>query len=325
RPVNQFVMPGSSDQLILAHDGVLGPGTVSFTSAGVSRNLQKLTLFNRVDASEVGNLLLGTEFNATFVSSWLGTSDDQRIRLEPNSQRLFLPYAGYLHAPQSSFSPVTHRLNITAVASQILTPEITVDVVEDIVRTVSTSSAPGAGRALAFGDSSVYALTQAPDAWSLNVIKEFATPIAVYRFGDQGDLHARIDRIGARCLISTFRGSLAAFKPDRLAVGPQIACPEGSFVTAVGASVVFAESSTGWQLSPDGTTIAALDPAAVAERLTHIRNDVYCTLDPTITDGIPVPYLDVAPSAVTCFPYPGAATAGGSGATPAPVPGPFRK
>src|SRR6185295_9021558 len=69
RPVNQFVMPGSSDQLILAADGVLGPGTVAFTSGGVGRNLQKLTLFDRADASEIGNLLLGTEFNADLVSS----------------------------------------------------------------------------------------------------------------------------------------------------------------------------------------------------------------------------------------------------------------
>jgi hypothetical protein len=315
-------MPGSSDQLILAHDGVLGPGTVAFTSGGVSRNLQKLTLFNRVDASEIGNLLLGTELNASFASSWLGTSDDQRIRLDADSQRLFLPYSGYLHAPQTSFNPAAHRLNITALSSQLLTPETTVDVVEDIVRTVSTSSAPGAGKALAFGDSSVYALAQTPDAWSLNVVEEFATPVAVYRFGDHADLHARIDRIGARCLISTFEGSLTAFKPDRLAVGPQIACPEGSFAAAVGLAVVFAESSTGWQLSADGKTITPLDPAAVAERLTHVRNDVYCTLDPAITDGTPVPYLDVAPSAVTCFPYPGLATAGGT--NPAPVPGPFR-
>lgn len=322
RPVNQFAMPGSSDQLILAHEGVLGPGTVSFTSGGVSRNLQKLTLFNRLDASEIGNLLLGTELNSSFAMSWLGTSDDQRIRLDPDSQRLFLPYSGYLHAPQTSFNPAAHRLNITAVANQLLTPETTVDVVEDIVRTVSTSSAPGAAKALAFGDSSVYSLTQTSDAWSLHVIEEFATPIAVYRFGDQGDLHARVDRIGARCLISTFQGSLAAFKPARLAVGAQIACPEGSFPTAVGLAVVFAESSTGWQLSPDGTAIAALDPAAVAERLSHVRNDVYCALDPGITDGTPVPYLDVPPSTVTCFPYPGRGSASGTAASA--VPGPIR-
>jgi hypothetical protein len=328
RPVNQFVMPGSSDQLILAHDGVLGPGTVAFTSGGVSRNLQKLTLFNRVDASEIGNLLLGTEFNAAFAMSWLGTSDDQRIRLDPDSQRLFLPYGGYLHAPASSFNPQAHRLNITAVANQLLTPEMTFDVVEDIVRTVSTSSAPGAGKALAFGDSSVYSLAQLPDTWSLNVIEEFATPVAVYRFGDDADLHARIDRIGARCLLSTFQGSLAAFKPDRLAVGPPLACPEGSLPTAVGLAVVFAGSSTGWQLSSDGTLITPLDPAAVTERLTHVRNDVYCALDPDVTDGAPVPYLDAVPPAVTCFPYPVPVTGGGaggaSGAVPTAVPGPFR-
>jgi hypothetical protein len=328
KAVNQFVMPGSSDQLILAQDGVLGPGTVAFTSGGVARNLQKLTLFNRNDASEIGNLLLGTEFNADFSMSWLGVPDDQRIRLDPGSQRLFLPYAGYREAPQGSFNPETHRLNITAVSSQLLTPETTFDVVEDIVRTVSTSSTAGASSALAFGDSSVYAVGQTSGGWSLDVIEEFATPVAVYRFGDQADLHARVDRIGARCQISTFQGSLNAFKPTRLAVGPQLACPEGALPAAVGLAVVFSGSSTGWQLSADGTAITALDAAAVAERLSHVRADVYCTLNPDVTDGTPVPYLDAIPSAVTCFPYPVASASDGNGGnggtTASPVPGPFR-
>jgi len=327
-PVNQFVMPGSSDQLILAQEGVLGPGTVAFTSGGVSRNLQKLTLFDRTDASEIGNLLLGTEFNATFAMSWLGSSsDDQRIRLDSDSQRLFLPYGGYLNTPQGSFNPQRHRLNITAVANRLLTPETTFDVVEDIVRTVSTSSAPGAGSALAFGDSSVYALTQTPGSWALTTIEEFATPVAVYRFGDQHDLHARIDRIGSRCEISTFQGSLNAFKPTRLATGPTIACPEGGYATAVGLAIVFGESGTGWQLSADGTSITALDAAAVAERLTHVKTNIYCTLNPNVTDGTPVPYLDAVPPLVTCFPYPAAATlgtGGTGGAMPSPVAGPVR-
>jgi len=326
-PVNQFVMPGSSDQLILANDGVLGPGTVAFTSGGVSRNLQKLTLFDRVNASEIGNVLLGTEFNASFASSWLGVSDDQRLRLEPVSQRLFLPYGGYLDTPKGTFNPQAHRLNITAVANRLLTPETTFDVVEDIVRTVSTSSAIGAGAALAFGDSSVYALTQTPGSWALTTIEEFATPIAVYRFGDRADLHARIDRIGSRCEISTFQGSLNAFKPTRLAKGPAIACPEAGYATAVGLSIVFGESGTGWQLSADGTSITALDAAAVAERLTHVKSDIYCALNANVTDGTPVPYLDAVPSVVTCFPFPGVATSGAggtTGATPTPVAGPIR-
>jgi hypothetical protein len=260
--------------------------------------------------------------------SWLGVADDQRIRLDPDNQRLFLPYGGYLNSPQGSFNPQAHRLNITAVASQLLTPETTFDVVEDIVRTVSTSSAAGAGSALAFGDSSVYALAQAPGTWSLDVIEEFATPLAVYRLSDQADLHARIDRIGGRCQISTFQGSLNAFKPDPLAVGPGIACPESSFPTAVGWAVVFSESSTGWQIGPDGTTIAALDAVAVAERLTHVRNNVYCTPNPGVTDGTPVPYLDAVPPSVTCFAAPvaaaGSSSGGANGAAPSPVPGPFR-
>jgi hypothetical protein len=303
-PVNQFVMPGSSDQLILAQDGVLGPGTVAFTSGGVPRNLQKLTLFDRTDAHELGNLLLGTEYNADFVSSWLGVADDQRIRLDPDNQRLFMPYAGYLNAPASSFNPEAHRLNVTAVANNLLTSESTFDVVEDIVRTVSVSSTAGTGQALAFGDSSVYAINQTPGSWALDVVDEFATPVAVYRIDDQGDVHARIDQIGARCQISTFQGSLNAFKAERLAVGPQIACPESSLPIAIGLSVVFPGSSTGWQLAPDGTSITALDAASVAERLTHISSGTYCALDPSITNGTPVPYLDAGPKMIECFPYP---------------------
>lgn len=305
RRVNQFVMPGSSDQLILAADGVLGPGTVAFTHAGVPRNLQKLTLFSRTDASELGNLLLGTEFNANMVSTWLGTPDDQRIRLDYGNQRLFLPYAGYHHAPTVGINPVAHRLNITAIAGGQLTSEATFEFVEDIVRTVSTSSAPDAGRALAFGESSVYALNQTPGSWSLDVIEEFATPVAVYRFSDKGDLHARIDQIGTRCQISTFSGSLNAFKAAHVAVGPQILCPDGTAPAGIGASLVYAQTGTGWRLSPDGRTITALDATAVKERLTHVNKAGYCAIDATVYDGTPVPHLDEIPPSIVCFPtYP---------------------
>lgn len=323
KALNQFVMPGSSDQLILATDGVLGPGTVAFTSGGVPRNLQKLTLFDRDDASEIGNLLLGTEFNANFVSSWLGVADDQRIRLDPDNQRLFLPYSGYHQAPQNGWNPVAHRLNVTAIANRLLTSEVTFDVAEDIVRTVSTSSAPDAGMALAFGDSSVYAVNQIPGSWSLDVIEEFATPIAVYRIRDQDDLHARIDRIGSRCQISTFAGSLNAFKPDPVGVGPQIACSEGGAPLAVGLAVVFSDAGTGWQISPDGRVITALDAAAVQERLTHVRRDTYCALDGSVVNGAAVPYLDTVPASIACFPYPSAAGIAGSGNAPAAGPGPL--
>jgi hypothetical protein len=302
KTLNQFVMPGSSDQLILAADGVLGPGTVAFTSGGVARNLQKLTLFNRDDANELGNVLLGTEFNANLESSWLGVADDQRIRLDPDNQRLFLPYSGYHHAPQSTFNPVAHRLNITAVANRLLTSEMTFDVAEDIVRTVSTVSTPDSGAALAFGDSSVYALHQTPGSWSLDTIEEFATPMAVYRFSDKGDLHARIDQIGTRCQISTFAGSLNAFKPEHLAIGPQILCPEGSLPVAIGDAVVFPQTSTGWRISPDGHVITELDATAVKESLTHVINGGYCALDATVEDGTPVPYLDEVPPSIVCFP-----------------------
>lgn len=301
--INQFVMPGFSVQLMLASAGILGPGTVSFTYSGVLRNLQKITLFSQDNASEVDNVLLGTEFNADFTQTWLGTTDDQRIRLDWGSQRLFMPYAGYLNSPATSFNPPAHRLNITAVGVGTgLSSEMTFDLVEDVVRTVSIDSSPTAGRALAFGDSSVYAFTQGAQGWVKDVLEEFATPFAVYRMDDTGDLHARIDRIGARCKISTFSGSLQAFAPAHLATGPDIACPESGSPMAVGLAIVFSGSSTGWQLSQDGTAITAMTADQVKEALTHVRNDVYCALDGSKDDGTPVPYLDAVPAAVWCYP-----------------------
>jgi hypothetical protein len=302
--LNHFGMPGSSDQLILAETGILGPGSVSFTSSGVQRNLQKLTLFNQDSASEVDNVLLGTEFNADFVQTWLGVADDQRIRLDWDSQRLFLPYSGYQHAPQGNFNPATHRLNITAVGVGTgLSSEMTFNLAEDIVRTVSFASSPTAGHALAFGDSSIYAVNQDSQGWSLAVVEEYAAPIAVYRINDTGDVHARIDRLGARCKISTFSGSLKAFAPTALATGPAIDCPESGSPMAIGLAVVFSSASTGWRLSQDGLSIATLSAAEVTEALTHVRNDEYCALDGTKDDGTPVPYLDIVPTSVQCFPW----------------------
>jgi hypothetical protein len=302
--LNDFVMPGSSVQLILASAGILGPGTVSFTSSGVARNLQKITLFSQDNASEVDNVLLGTEFNADFTQTWLGTTDDQRIRLDWGSQRLFMPYAGYLNTPQTSFNPAAHRLNITAVGVGTgLSSEVTFDLIEDIVRTVSIDSSPTAGRALAFGDSSIYAFNQDTQGWSRDILEEYATPIAVYRINDTGDIHARIDRIGARCQISTFSGSLQAFAPTHLAAGPDIACPESGSPMAIGLDIVFSGSSTGWLLSADGLSITPLTSDQVKEALTHVRNDVYCALDGSKDDGTPVPFLDAVPASVQCFPW----------------------
>jgi hypothetical protein len=302
--INHFGMPGSSDQLILAETGILGPGTVNFTSSGVQRNLQKITLFSQDNAAEVDNVLLGTEFNANFVQTWLGVADDQRIRLDWDSQRLFLPYSGYHQAPQGPFNPATHRLNITAVGVGTgLASEMTFDLAEDIVRTVSIASSPTAGRALAFGDSSIYALGQNTQGWSLDVLEEYSTPMAVYRINDSGDVHARIDRLGARCKISTFSGSLKAFAPTALATGLTIDCPESGSPMAIGLDVVFSSASTGWGLSQDGLTIASLSADQVTEALNHVRNDEYCALDGAKDDGTPVPYLDTVPTAVWCFPW----------------------
>jgi hypothetical protein len=119
---------------------------------------------------------------------------------------------------------------------------------------------------------------------------------------DSGDVHARIDRIGARCQISTFSGSLKAFAPTHLATGPAIVCPESGSPQAVGASIVFSSASTGWRLGQDGLSIVALGPSEVKEALTHVRNDYYCALDGTKYDATPVPYLDAVPPLVQCFP-----------------------
>jgi hypothetical protein len=312
--LNHFAMPGSSVQLMLASAGILGPGTVSFTSGGVARNLQKITLFSQADASEMDNVLLGTEFNADFTQTWLGTTDDQRIRLDWGSQRLFMPYAGYLNSPQISFNPPAHRLNITAVGVGTgLSSEMTFDLVEDIVRTVSIDSSSTAGQALAFGDSSIYAFNQGSQAWSLDVLEEYATPFAVYRIDDTGDIHARIDRIGSRCLISTFSGSLNAFGPTPLATGPTLQCPESDSPMGIGLDVVFSGSSTGWHLTQDGTAITALTVDQVKEALTHVRSGMYCALDGSVNDGTPVPYLDAVPTSVLCYPM---QTGGGVGALP---------
>jgi hypothetical protein len=302
--LNQFRMPGSSIQLILASAGILGPGTVTFTSSGVQRNLQKITLFDQDNAGEVDNVLLGTEFNADFTQTWLGVSDDQRIRLDWGSQRLFMPYSGYNHAPEGLFNPARHRLNITAVGVGTgLASEMTFDLAEDVVRTVSLASSPTSGRALAFGDSSIYTMNQDPQGWSMDVLEEISTPFAVYRINDTGDIHARIDRIGARCTLTTFSGSLKAFAPTQLATGPTIDCPEYGSPLGIGLAVVFSGSSTGWRVSQDGLSIATLTVDEVKEALTHVRNDIYCALDGSRDDGTPVPYLDAVPPSVWCYPW----------------------
>jgi hypothetical protein len=215
---------------------------------------------------------------------------------------LFLPYGGTHHTPAEVFNPVAHRLNITAVGVGTgLQSEVTFDVAEDIVRTVSLDSSPSGGRALAFGNSSVYALNQAPQGWGLDVIQEYATPLAVYRLSDQDDVHARIDRIGAHCQISTFRGSMHAFDAVPLAVGPNIECTESGSPITVGLNVVLSPSTTRWRISGDGLTITALTAAEVAEALELVRNDVYCAIDGTETDGTSVDFLDEVPTSVQCF------------------------
>jgi hypothetical protein len=191
-----------------------------------------------------------------------------------------------------------------------LASEETFDLAEDIVRTVSIASSPAAGRALAFGDSSIYTLNQDTNGWSREVLEEISTPFAVYRINDTGDVHARIDRIGARCDISTFTGSLKAFAPTHLATGASVACPESGSPMAIGLAIVFSSASTGWLVSRDGASITTLTPDEVKEALTHVRNDEYCALDGSKEDGTPVPYLDEVPTSVQCYPFPTGTTGG---------------
>jgi hypothetical protein len=182
------------------------------------------------------------------------------------------------------------------------------------------------GRALAFGDSSIYALAQNTqtaqnaEPWSLKVLEEIAAPIAVYRLNDTGDVHARIDRIGAHCQLSTFRGSAHAFDPTLLASGPKIDCPESGSPVTVDLAVVFTGSSTGWSVSRDGLSLASLSPAEVKEALTHVRNDEYCALDGSKEDGTPVPYLDEVPKSVQCFWRQSGAPVGGTAQPTGPTP-----
>src|ERR1044071_6468614 len=142
--------------------------------------------------------------------------------------------------------------------------------------------------------------------------------MATYRLSDQGDVHARVERLGTRCQISTFSGGAHAFTGPALGAGPHIACTETSWPMGIGESVVFADSLTGWDIAADGRIIRALTTDEAKERLTHVRDDVYCALDAGKEDGTPVAYLDAIPDSIRCFPYPGAAGVGGGGPGVAP-------
>ena len=293
-----FDMPGRSEQLILAKSGILGPGSVSFVSGHVRRNLQKLTLFDSDSAKELDNLLLGYELNSNFYQSYLGNgADDQRIRLDWKTQRLFLPYAGQ-HHDETAKQRTVHRLNISEVLPGKLNPEASFTLAESVVRTVSTDI----DQALAFGDSSIYALTRTGQDWSLKVVNEFATPIAVYRIGDANNLVARVDRIGSTCTIVVKARTGDSKGAEEVANGEQIACSEYGLPLGIENAVVFAASETGWQVDKVTGETMTLTPDEVGKFMDKIARGIYCALDMDEQDGRPVNYLtDVPDYPIRCI------------------------
>jgi hypothetical protein len=140
---HSFTMPGDNTQILVSDFGYLAPGRVSIPIGGnYTRNLQKLTLHAQEDASELDNLLLGTEFNS--LGSTYLPNDDQVLRLDGASQRLFVPFHGNHH--------VTHApsflLSISQIAAGDLISMGTLEMSEPIVRTVGL----GTDEALAFGN-----------------------------------------------------------------------------------------------------------------------------------------------------------------------------
>ncbi|MFH1262459.1 MAG: hypothetical protein V1495_03305 [Pseudomonadota bacterium] len=291
---NNYEMPGANTQLILADSGFLGPGSVSFESGGVKRNLEKLTLYSQADGSERDNLLLGTEYD-TLENSWFSSADDQRIRLHQPSQRLFLPYSGKHHAEPTD--PNVHRLNITAVGDGRLTSERSFEVAEEIIRTASIDS----NKALVFGQSSVYAVDRTSGEWGIQTVREFFVPIATYRVTD-ADIYARVDRLGNQCKILTFSGSEAVFGGEPLAQSMTL-CGDGLPV-GVRNNLVFRDTLTGWSISKNGRKLSDLSKDDAQKLLDETKRGDYCALDETEDYGTPVEYLDAVPPRLFCYEIP---------------------
>jgi len=291
-----FSMPGQSTQLILASGGILGPGQVQLTNAEVYRNLQKVTLFSRDDGRELDNVLLGTEYDA-LASSWFDANDDQRIRLDRTGTRLFLPYSGRHHA--DAFEPTAHRLAITRIEGGRLVSERSFAVADDIVRTAPLDDA----RALVFGNSGTYLIDRASGDWKLDTLREVYTPIATYRIVDAEDVHARISRIGTKCLVSTHAGDAHALGGPSLAEAT-IPCSDTSRPVGYADTVVFAETRTGVRFGKDGKSITPLSANEVAEIAKKVDGrEFYCYVDGYPQKGsspVMLPYLDAVPGRIVC-------------------------
>lgn len=296
RVKSSFWMPGQSTQLLLAGGGILGPGQVQFSNERVYRSIQKVTLFSRDDGRELDNVLLGTDYDA-FESSWLDANDDQRIRLDRTGTRLFVPYSGRHHADTTE--PTAHRLGITRIEGGRLVSERSFAVADDIVRTTSIDDA----RALVFGNSGTYVIDRASGDWKLDTLREILTPIATYRIVDAEDVHARVSRVGTKCVISTHGGDANALGGDALAEAT-IPCPDTSSPIGYADTVVFAETLTGVRFGKDGksvTPLAADEVKAITAKVG--AGDIYCRVDgypQTAPYASMIVYLDGVPGRVVC-------------------------
>jgi len=296
RVKTSFWMPGQSTQLLLASGGILGPGQVQFTNERVYRSIQKVTLFSRDDGRELDNVLLGTDYDA-FESSWLDANDDQRIRLDATGTRLFVPYSGRHHADGTE--PTAHRLGITRIEGGRLISERSFAVSDDIVRTTSIDDA----RALVFGDSGTYVIDRASGDWKLDTLREIYTPVATYRIVDAEDVHARVARVGTKCLISTHAGDVNALGGPALAEAT-IPCSDTTAPVGYADTIVFAQTLTGVRFGKDGKSVTALGADEVKAIVAKLGSgETYCWVD-----GYPqktpyaqmIPYLDAVPGRVVC-------------------------
>lgn len=293
KSLTAFGMPGQSTQLILAKEGILGPGTVDLSHERVGRRLQKLTLFSKDAGTELDNLLLGTEFDA-FETSWLASDDDQRIRLA--GARLFLPYSGRHHAIGTE--PVAHRLNISRIDNGRLVSERSFQVSDEIIRTTSIDD----NRALVFANSAAYLVDRTTGDWALRTLRELFVPFATYRVSDDGDLYARLDRVGSRCRITTHKGDPNVFETKALAE-TIVTCDDGAPI-GKGKNVLFNQTRTGVRISPDGLSIQTLSAEEADALLKKEAPKTVCYI-PNSTpnpanENTRIWLLDTIPSEILC-------------------------
>jgi hypothetical protein len=294
KPLTSFTMPGTTTQLILTNAGILGPGQVSLSYGQVGRQLQKLTLFSKEAGSELDNLLLGTEYD-TFETSWFDAQDDQKIRLGSGGLRLFLPYSGRHHADQ--YEPPAHRLNITRIENNRLVSERSFNVSDDIIRTAPVDD----NHSLVFSNSAVYAVDHTTGDWLLTTLREFFTPFATYRLADD-NVHARVSRVGSKCLVTTHAGDARIFADGELAK-LEVPCGESSLPIGFKSSLLFSETRTGVRISPDHLGIVPLTPDEVDAMLKELQapDRGYCYIDGgDQASSAQIEYLDSVPAKILC-------------------------